>query len=525
MTMEINGIDLEKVRLIGTVLSADAVSRKVGVYIPRLMLALDGEKAKAYSVATNAGIPVSSFTNFLSSVVTKTNYAYARSWDKDEPMPDVGSKVEVIFLDGDMKQMYWRKFNPNGDYAVIPSEQYPAQCSLSFANSATSASSAIAKDDVLRIQLPDSFVITETDSGKTHSFVISDSPTVKDDQTSVIRSLSAQVALLSRRAILSDADAFNAIDVSSVHPDASGSPATVQGSLASYIASLKKGTYETLLKTTDITAADERRKLETLRISELLASYSVYATKKTDYSSSSETAKTALSAAGVSSASIESDYSSLLSVITNAPDYDTLSSMKANDLTAYSNAFAVTYHFSYYDAASESVVPYVFSSSSAEYAAVPAIPSGSSDFTGKLASIAYLEDYSKLAVIRWAQKGAAINDAYLWRNIDYYPVMVGIHIPIGKVALAPDGKVQYAYLSVTNQTEDAYVLLRTVDSAASPIEWAAFDGSSASLVDDLNSSSQTIAYCLGKMDSVSGVTTVISDTIASLPDIRARILK
>ena len=146
---------------IGTVVKYNKDTREVAVYIPRLMPSLYDGEATDYKVPTNSGLRITTTNTNISSTITKTNYIWIRPRNMDDPIPDIGSKVYVTFLDDRPSMGLWWKCNINGDYTVIPEERYERQFSIDINNSPTT----IYRDDTLIVNLPDYFRVTSSDSG------------------------------------------------------------------------------------------------------------------------------------------------------------------------------------------------------------------------------------------------------------------------------------------------------------------------------------------------------------------------
>ena len=140
---------------IGTVMITDTEKRRVGVYIPKIMSALYNGDTQQYTVPTNNGLQNVSFSTNINKQITKINYIWVKSWYYHQGLPDVGSKVAVWFIDGNLQLGFWKKFDPNGDYAVIPEEAHVKQFDLNINN----INQGIYSDTSVSFELPEYFNI------------------------------------------------------------------------------------------------------------------------------------------------------------------------------------------------------------------------------------------------------------------------------------------------------------------------------------------------------------------------------
>lgn len=143
--------DLLKGYFIGSVLKIDKETRKLGVYIPKLMPTLSEGSVTSYTLPTNSGLSVGEFKTNVSSTITKINYIMAKPEDWDTPLPAIGSKVMVYFIDSAPSQAIWAVFNPNGDNEVIAEERYPKMFSLTIGGKPIDVSNS----DSITITLPE----------------------------------------------------------------------------------------------------------------------------------------------------------------------------------------------------------------------------------------------------------------------------------------------------------------------------------------------------------------------------------
>lgn len=112
---------------IGIVCDYDKQLRTLEVFVPKLMPAVPKGR-KTVSTKTNLGNSNIKI-NFNKNVKTCSSItAYARN--VDDPLPDVNSRVFLIFLENDPKKCYWEQWNSNNDYTIIESERYKKLFSL-----------------------------------------------------------------------------------------------------------------------------------------------------------------------------------------------------------------------------------------------------------------------------------------------------------------------------------------------------------------------------------------------------------
>lgn len=148
--------ELLKGYFVGTVLRIDRDSRRLGVYIPKLMPTMSEGSVTSYTLPMNSGLSVGEFDTNVSDTVTKINYIMAKPEDWDNPLPDIGSKVMVYFIDDAPSQAIWHPFNPNGDNSVIAEERYPKSFTLTIGGKSID----VDKSDSIIITLPDYLTVT-----------------------------------------------------------------------------------------------------------------------------------------------------------------------------------------------------------------------------------------------------------------------------------------------------------------------------------------------------------------------------
>ena len=163
MSEIINGVDTEL--YIGTAYGINVDTREIEVYIPKLMPAI-AEGGKSIEYMTNLGSSNNMNTINYSERVTVKNTIKASAYDLDEPMPKVGSKVAVYFLEGNIRFPYWKKFNMHGEYEVIDEEKYPRRAYLQIGGKTVQ----IDNDDLIQVVLPDNYDVVLEKSEKTKVF-------------------------------------------------------------------------------------------------------------------------------------------------------------------------------------------------------------------------------------------------------------------------------------------------------------------------------------------------------------------
>lgn len=146
---------------IGTVMRIDKEKRRLGVFLPKLMPTMSEGSVSSYAVPTNNGLKVGDFSTNVSDVVRKTNYIMAKPKDWTTPLPEIGSKVQVRFIDDSPSQAIWDIFDPNGDNEIIPEERYPKSFTLSIGGKSID----INASDSIVISLPDHLSIASYSDG------------------------------------------------------------------------------------------------------------------------------------------------------------------------------------------------------------------------------------------------------------------------------------------------------------------------------------------------------------------------
>lgn len=167
-TMESNINEIGTDFYVATVRGIDAVNRTCNVFIPKLMMTLPDSEfiSHEYPLFTDKIVDAENLK--ISKSLTKINYFKVFAKDQDEPMPAVNSRVIVYFIDGDPKQGYWTKFNPDGNYKVIDSEKYKKCSSLQIGDKKID----INEEDNIQIFIPNDFKVNVVEKGKNKNIYI-----------------------------------------------------------------------------------------------------------------------------------------------------------------------------------------------------------------------------------------------------------------------------------------------------------------------------------------------------------------
>lgn len=149
-----------------TVIENDPQTRRLAVYIPKLMPVISEDKFEATTL-TNYGqtlnIPYDNNIQIRNSI-------WVNARDYNEPLPKPGSKVYVRFIEDDPTMGIWEKFNQNNDYEVIDAEKYKYLYTATIREN----SFKINEADNLVLSLPDNFKIIKSENDKTKTFTITD---------------------------------------------------------------------------------------------------------------------------------------------------------------------------------------------------------------------------------------------------------------------------------------------------------------------------------------------------------------
>jgi len=191
---------------IGKVLGYNESKREIYVYVPRLMMGLNGTEIHKNTYPIDKS-NISNLENLnISEYITKSNIIVAKQSDVSEGLPDIGSFVEIYFLDDNPKYCYFNKWNPNGDYKIIESERYPYLYDLKVGNKNVK----IYESDIININIPDDYKVIYREDKKNKTIDILEN----NDKDLTISKLKSAVELLaSNMNYLIEKEKENTIDV------------------------------------------------------------------------------------------------------------------------------------------------------------------------------------------------------------------------------------------------------------------------------------------------------------------------
>jgi len=162
---------------IGMVLDFDITTRKIAAHIPKLMPAITSESAYSLSAPTSTNANINN-TEFSPTIKTRNSF-WVSAWNVDSPMPKVGSKIAIFFIDGNPKTGYWVPFNANGLYDVIDEEKYRELYTMQVGDRQI----IINEQDKVQFTIPNSVNVVYNEENKTkrinliftENYIISDS--------------------------------------------------------------------------------------------------------------------------------------------------------------------------------------------------------------------------------------------------------------------------------------------------------------------------------------------------------------
>lgn len=146
---------------IGSVLEFDLITRKVAAHIPKLMPAISNDSPYSLESPTSSSVNISGVE--YSNTITTRNSFWVSSWNVDNPMPTVGSKVAIFFIDGNPKNGFWVPFNSNGMYDVVDSEKYKELYTLQIGDRTVT----INEEDKVQFTIPNSVSVVYNEEDKT----------------------------------------------------------------------------------------------------------------------------------------------------------------------------------------------------------------------------------------------------------------------------------------------------------------------------------------------------------------------
>jgi hypothetical protein len=144
---------------IGIVLETDVLTRRLGIYIPKLMPAISESSSYSSEISTNSNNAFIEGVKYNTTLKVK-NTIWAAPWNVDFKLPKPGSKVIIYFIDDSPKSVYWFPFNSNGDYEVLDEEKYAKVINLKVGNS----NIEVFEEDSVNLNLPSNFSTTYFDS-------------------------------------------------------------------------------------------------------------------------------------------------------------------------------------------------------------------------------------------------------------------------------------------------------------------------------------------------------------------------
>jgi hypothetical protein len=145
---------------IGEVLEIDRTTRRLSVYISKFMTGIAGDQQVSTSIQTTTVQNIEG-VNYNTSIRIR-NSMWVLPWDYNEPLPKIGSKVIVFFIEGNPKLGFWDRFNPNNNYEVIDEERYPKLIGLTIGDKELIVNS----EDTLNIVLPENTEIVYNEESK-----------------------------------------------------------------------------------------------------------------------------------------------------------------------------------------------------------------------------------------------------------------------------------------------------------------------------------------------------------------------
>ena len=160
-----NSINIDE-SVIGTVLGYDLDSREIYVTIPKYMMGLNSTELHNNKISLNKS-NIQNLNNLnLSDYINKANYIVVKPKDYSDPIPEIGSHVIVYFIENNIQNAVYEKFNPNNDYQVIESERYPKYFNLSVGDKNTE----VKDSDTIIINVPEDYKVIYKEENKSKTF-------------------------------------------------------------------------------------------------------------------------------------------------------------------------------------------------------------------------------------------------------------------------------------------------------------------------------------------------------------------
>jgi hypothetical protein len=154
---------------IGTVLEVDRDTRRVAVHVSKFMPAIPGDvqfSSKSPTVSSNVAEIIG--ISDINPTISIRNSMWVNAWNYSNPLPKVGSKVAVSFIDDNPKNGYWNPFNPNDSYEVIDEEKFRKLFTMNVANRGID----VLEEDNVVIQFPENFTASISEQNKTKTITL-----------------------------------------------------------------------------------------------------------------------------------------------------------------------------------------------------------------------------------------------------------------------------------------------------------------------------------------------------------------
>jgi len=164
---------------IGTVMDINISTRMVAVFVPKLMPGIIGGKSFSSLISTTLNNPKITGLKEVNTSIRLRNSLWVKSSFYKTPMPKIGSKVAIFFIDGNLRLGHWYPFDSNNNYEIIDEEKHPPLFKFSINNK----NIIINENDDVKITFPETFSLVydeKNDKTKTYSlfqkenYIISD---------------------------------------------------------------------------------------------------------------------------------------------------------------------------------------------------------------------------------------------------------------------------------------------------------------------------------------------------------------
>ena len=329
--MIVNGFDLESGRFIATVMKNNKTTRELAVYIPKLMSALSGENILDYTIITNTNSHIPPTKSYSSGTVHKVNYIWARAWDMDTPLPEPKSKVEIIFLDGNFQTPYWRKFNVNKDYSIIPEERYPTLVTLQLNDSEHSQYIDVTTSDRVVFNLSENILVNiDTSNEKEYILNFSEKYSLTE-LSNTLEYLQNQINNLSSRVISQDSLLISNISLDSVYNQ----------NTKVLLNNFKTSSINNINNSKDIISADNYTEFSKNMLNYCINIDNIYKNILTNFNNSDTKAKEYFNNLNITENSITEEYSNIISDLLSITDSNTLETTY-NNYSYYKDTINIT---------------------------------------------------------------------------------------------------------------------------------------------------------------------------------------